>query len=80
MKPSLIFLSFIFCFNLYADKRIEQNEGVTKFTDKLTRTGSDKMLERWEVAPSKKKKEKSAEDEDKIPLKGYIREHDKYSK
>jgi len=80
MKISFVFLSLIFCLNLYADKRIEQNEGVTKFTEKLTKTGSSKMLERWEVAPSKKKKEKSAEDENKIPLKGYIREHDKYSK
>lgn len=73
----LIALALVFCVNLYADERIEKNEGVTKFTDKLTKTGSDKMLERWEVSTKKKKKDKTAEEEKKIPLKGYIREHDR---
>lgn len=73
-------ICLLFTISIYADERIKKSEGVSDFTGKLTKKGSDRLIDRWGVDDKEKMnlgEKKKKKDSDSL-LKGFFRDYDKY--
>ena len=79
MRKFLVLFFFIALF-VHADERIKKSEGVSDLTEKLTKKGSDGLINRWGVDEDEKMnlgKKKEKKDSDSL-LRGFFRDYDKY--